>query len=215
MGNLKDKGRDVLAGRKTLRGPEAELQLPEVAHYDGQRGTSSAAPRLMRAGEAGSGEVPLELQPFIRFGLLEDLLNLARANSLWPLTFGLACCAIEMMAAGASRYDLDRFGAGVFRPSARQADVMIFAGTISRKMGPVIKQLWDQMPAPKWAIAMGGCTIDGGPFKYPNQYAIIEGADKLVPVDVYIPGCPPRPEALIAGLLKLQEKIKAGRRFEG
>tara|TARA_B100000530_G_scaffold99955_1_gene61921 strand:- start:45 stop:542 length:498 start_codon:yes stop_codon:yes gene_type:complete len=131
------------------------------------------------------------------------------------LTFGLACCAIEMMAAGASRHDLDRFGAGVFRPSARQADVMIFAGTISKKMGPVIKSLWDQMPSPKWAIAMGGCTIDGGPFKYPNQYAIYEGADELVPVDVYIPGCPPRPEALIAGILKLKEKVQAGRRFQG
>jgi NADH-quinone oxidoreductase subunit B len=158
--------------------------------------------------EAREGRIPFEAAPYVRLAVLEDLLNVARANSLWPLTFGLACCAIEMMAAGASKYDLDRFGAGVFRPSARQADVMIFAGTISRKMGPVIKQLWDQMPSPKWAIAMGGCTIDGGPFKYPNQYAIIEGADHLVPVDVYIPGCPPRPEALINGILELQEKIK-------
>lgn len=149
----------------------------------------------------------------VRLAMLDDLLNLGRANSLWPLTFGLACCAMEMMAAGASKYDLDRFGAGVFRPSARQADVMILAGTISKKMAPVIRQLWDQMPAPKWAIAMGGCTIDGGPFKYPNQYAIVEGADKLVPVDIYIPGCPPRPEALIAGILQLKEKIKAGRNF--
>ena len=156
---------------------------------------------------------PSEGQPLIRFALLENLLNAARANSLWPLTFGLACCAIEMMAAGASKYDLDRFGAGVFRPSARQADVMILAGTISKKMGPVIKQLWDQMPEPKWAIAYGGCTIDGGPYAYPNQYAIYEGADKLVPVDVYVPGCPPRPEALIAGILKLAEKVKAGRKF--
>lgn len=154
------------------------------------------------------GEIPLEAAPFVQFAMLDDVLNTARANSLWPLTFGLACCAIEMMAAGASKYDLDRFGAGVFRPSARQADVMIFAGTISRKMGPVIKQLWDQMPSPKWAIAMGGCTIDGGPFKYPNQYAILEGADEIVPVDVYIPGCPPRPEALLAGILELQEIVK-------
>jgi len=165
-------------------------------------------------------EAQLELQrmqvaPLVKFAVLDDLINAARANSLWPLTFGLACCAIEMMAAGASRYDLDRFGAGVFRPSARQADVMIFAGTISKKMGPVIKALWDQMPAPKWAISMGGCTIDGGPFKYPNQYAIYEGADELVPVDVYIPGCPPRPEALIAGILKLRDKIKEGDKFQG
>ncbi len=150
----------------------------------------------------------------VRLAMLDDLLNLGRANSLWPLTFGLACCAMEMMAAGASKYDLDRFGAGVFRPSARQADVMILAGTISRKMAPVIRQLWDQMPGPKWAIAMGGCTIDGGPFKYPNQYAIVEGADKIVPVDVYIPGCPPRPEALIAGILQLKAKIKAGPSFD-
>jgi len=181
---------------------------------DGSLTTAGVGPSLVKEG-ADSDEIPLEVQPYVRFGLLEDLLNKARANSLWPLTFGLACCAIEMMAAGAARYDLDRFGAGVFRPSARQADVMIFAGTISKKMAPVIKQLWDQMPAPKWAIAMGGCTIDGGPFKYPNQYAIVEGADKIVPVDVYIPGCPPRPEALIAGILKLGEKIKAGRRFKG
>jgi NADH-quinone oxidoreductase subunit B len=150
----------------------------------------------------------------VRLAMLDDLLNLGRSNSLWPLTFGLACCAMEMMAAGASRHDLDRFGAGVFRPSARQADVMILAGTISKKMAPVIRQLWDQMPSPKWAIAMGGCTIDGGPFKYPNQYAIVEGADHIVPVDVYIPGCPPRPEALIAGILALKEKIQAGKKFQ-
>jgi NADH-quinone oxidoreductase subunit B len=150
-------------------------------------------------------------RPPVHLALLEDLLNQARARSLWPLTFGLACCAIEMMAAAAARFDLDRFGAGVFRPSPRQADVMIIAGTISRKMGPVVKALWEQMPAPKWAIAMGGCAIDGGPFKYPNQYAIVEGADQIIPVDG-VPGCPPRPEALIAAILQLEEKIKAGGR---
>ncbi len=151
--------------------------------------------------------------PLVHLNSLENLLNHARARSLWPLTFGLACCAIEMMAVGASRFDLDRMGAGVFRPSARQADVMILAGTISRKMVAPIKMLWDQMPSPKWTIAMGGCTIDGGPFKYPGQYAIVEGADKIVPVDVYVPGCPPRPEALYASLIKLGEKIKAGDKF--
>ncbi len=151
--------------------------------------------------------------PWVRLAMVEDVLNLARANSLWPLTFGLACCAIEMMAAGASRYDLDRFGVGLFRPSPRQADLMILAGTISRKMAPVIRTLWDQMPGPKWAIAMGGCTISGGPFKYPGEYAISEGAEKFMPIDVHVPGCPPRPEALIAGILKLQEKIK-GRGLE-
>ena len=192
-----------------------DVKTPDViVGPDGAMTTAGLHPQLTKAGD-GDAMLSLEAEPYVSFAVLDDLLNMARANSLWPLTFGLACCAIEMMAAGAAKYDLDRFGAGVFRPSARQADVMIFAGTISRKMAPVIKQLWDQMPSPKWAIAMGGCTIDGGPFKYQNQYAIVEGTDHLVPVDVYIPGCPPRPEALIAGILKLQEKIKQGRRFQG
>ncbi|MBI2095619.1 MAG: NADH-quinone oxidoreductase subunit B [Candidatus Omnitrophica bacterium] len=141
---------------------------------------------------------------------VEDVLNLARAHSLWPLTFGLACCAIELMAGGASRFDLDRFGFGVFRPSPRQADLMIVAGTISRKMVPCIKTLYDQMPAPKYVIALGGCATAGGPFKYPGQYGILEGIDKIIPVNVYVPGCPPRPEALIAGILELQKQIKSG-----
>ncbi len=123
------------------------------------------------------------------------------------MTFGLACCAIEMMAAGASRFDLDRFGAGVFRPSARQSDLMIVAGTISKKMAPAVKRLYEQMPAPKWVIAMGNCAISGGPFMYEGQYAIVPGADLIIPVDVYIPGCPPRPEGLIEGILQLEEKI--------
>jgi NADH-quinone oxidoreductase subunit B len=146
-------------------------------------------------------------EPLIQFAVLEDVLNLCRANSLWPVTFGLACCAIEMMAAGASRFDLDRFGAGVFRPSPRQSDLMIVAGTISKKMGPAVKRLYDQMPAPKWVIAMGNCAISGGPFYYDGQYAIVPGADLIIPVDVYIPGCPPRPEGLIEGILQLEEKI--------
>ena len=142
---------------------------------------------------------------------IEDVLNLARAHSLWPLTFGLACCAIELMAAGASRFDMDRFGFGVFRPSPRQADLMIVAGTISRKMVPCIKTLYDQMPSPKYVIAMGGCAIAGGPFKFPGQYGILEGIDKIIPVNVYVPGCPPRPEALVAGIIELQKQIKAGK----
>lgn len=142
---------------------------------------------------------------------VEDVLNLARANSLWPLTFGLACCAIEFMAGGAARYDLDRFGFGVARPSPRQADLMIVAGTISRKMVPCIKTLYDQMPAPKYVIALGGCATAGGPFKYPGQYGILEGIDKIIPVNVYVPGCPPRPEALFAGLIELQRQIKQGK----
>ena len=149
-------------------------------------------------------------EPAVQFALLDDILNLARANSLWPMTFGLACCAIEMMAAGASRFDLDRFGAGVFRPSPRQSDVMIVAGTIAKKMAPAIQMLWDQMPNPKWCIAMGNCAISGGPFEYEEQYAIVPGAHLIVPVDIVIPGCPPRPEALIQGLLALEDKITGG-----
>lgn len=142
--------------------------------------------------------------------MVKDVLRMARANSLWPLTFGLACCGIEFMAAGASRFDFDRFGSGVARPSPRQADLMIVAGTISRKMLPCIKTLYDQMPSPKYVIAYGGCATAGGPFKFPGQYGILEGIDKIIPVHVYVPGCPPRPEALIAGILELQKLIKNG-----
>jgi NADH-quinone oxidoreductase subunit B len=145
------------------------------------------------------------------FFRVEDAFNLARANSLWPLTFGLACCAIEFMAGGAARFDLDRFGFGVARPSPRQSDLMIVAGTISRKMVPCIKTLYDQMPAPKYVIALGGCATAGGPFKFPGQYGILEGIDKIIPVNVYVPGCPPRPEALIAGILELKKQIIEGR----
>jgi NADH-quinone oxidoreductase subunit B len=154
-----------------------------------------------------------EVQRLVRFAKLEELLALGRANSLWPLTFGLACCAIEMMATGAARFDLARFGAEVFRPSPRQADVMIVAGTVNKKMAPVIKTLYDQMLEPKWVIALGNCAISGGPFVYPGQYAVVEGVDKLFPVDVYVPGCPPRPEALLEGILMLEEKITGKRRW--
>ena len=157
--------------------------------------------------------VPPECSQIVRFAKLDDLLQLSRANSLWPLTFGLACCAIEMMAAGMARFDLSRFGAEVFRPSPRQADVMIVAGTVNKKMTPAIKTLYDQMLEPKWVIAMGNCAISGGPFVYPGQYAVVEGVDKLFPVDVYVPGCPPRPEALIEVILKLEEKLTGKRRF--
>ena len=154
------------------------------------------------------------LQPaIVQFAPLDKVLAIGRANSLWPMTFGLACCAIEMMATGASRFDLSRFGAEVFRPSPRQCDVMIVAGTITKKMAPAVKTLYDQMPEPKWVIAMGNCAISGGPFVYDGQYAIVEGADKFLDVDVYIPGCPPRPEALIEGILELEEKITGSRRW--
>ncbi|MCC7101672.1 MAG: NADH-quinone oxidoreductase subunit B [Fimbriimonadaceae bacterium] len=136
---------------------------------------------------------------------VETLLSQARANALWPLTFGLACCAIEMMSTVASRFDLSRFGSEAFRATPRQADVMIIAGRLSKKMAPVLRQIYDQMPEPKWVISMGACASSGGVY---NNYAIVQGADQVVPVDVYVPGCPPNPDALIYAVMKLQEKIK-------
>ena len=136
---------------------------------------------------------------------LEKMVNWSRQYSPWPLLFGLACCAIEMMHAGVSRHDISRFGAEVFRASPRQADIMIVSGRISQKMAPVVKRLYEQMPEPKWVIAMGACASSGGMF---NNYAIVQGADKIIPVDVYVPGCPPRPEALIYAITKLQKKME-------
>jgi NADH-quinone oxidoreductase subunit B len=141
---------------------------------------------------------------------LEQTINWARQSSLWPMTFGIACCAIEMMSAGAGRFDLDRFGAGAFRPSPRQADLMIVAGTVTYKMASRIRRLYDQMPEPKYVIAMGACTIAGGPY-FEHGYHVVRGVDLIVPVDVYIPGCPPRPEAFLEGIMRLQEKIRGQR----
>lgn len=136
---------------------------------------------------------------------LEKAVNWARTNSMWPMLFGLACCAIEMMSAQASQYDMSRFGMELMRASPRQSDLMIVAGRVSRKMAPVLRQLYDQMPSPKWVIAMGDCASSGGVF---NNYAILQGVDEIVPVDVYVAGCPPRPEGLIHGVITLHEKVQ-------
>jgi len=145
--------------------------------------------------------------PGLMVATLDKVANWARTRSMWPATFGLACCAIEMMATGTAHYDLARFGMEVFRASPRQADLMIVAGRVSQKMAPVLRNVYDQMPEPKWVISMGACASTGGMF---NNYALVQGVDQIVPVDVYVPGCPPGPQSLIHGILTLQNKIMSG-----
>jgi len=162
--------------------------------------------RLPGAVEAGSAQ---DVEEEAKRGLLVTTLGRAvawaRKNSMWPATFGLACCAIEMMAAGAAEYDLARWGMEIFRASPRQADLMIVAGRVSQKMGPVLRRIYDQMPEPKWVISMGVCASTGGMF---NNYGLIQGVDTIVPVDIYVPGCPPRPEMLMYGILRLHDRVQ-------
>lgn len=181
------------------RGPVEET-LPSEAAVGSPEEGAIASEALRGVDEETAGKV----RQNVRFTTLGNLFKWARAKSLWPLNFGPACCAMEMMASSAARNDLDRIGV-FFRSSPRQADVMIVAGTITTKMVPIMKRLYEQMPEPKYVIAMGSCSLSGGPFA--DSYSILRGVDQVLPVDVFVPGCPPRPEALIYGIMKLQEKI--------
>jgi NADH-quinone oxidoreductase subunit B len=180
-------GRILIPGRT---GPSNPLEFPNQPHAHPQ-------PTDRVTASLGHNFVTTSVNKVIAWG---------RYNSMWPALFGLACCAIEMMGTGGPKFDMARFGAEVFRASPRQADLMIVAGRVSQKMAPVLRQIYDQMPEPKWVISMGACASCGGMF---NNYAIVQGVDKVVPVDVYVPGCPPRPEALLDSVLKLQRKIRA------
>ena len=170
---------------------------------------------VQRISGVATGQTGPEIEEEVRRGILTTTLGKglawARKNSMWPATFGLACCAIEMMASGAAHYDLARWGMEIFRASPRQADLMIVAGRVAQKMAPVVRQIYDQMPEPKWVISMGVCASTGGMF---NNYGLVQGVDTIVPVDIYVPGCPPRPEMLMYGILRLHEKVQREARIK-
>jgi NADH-quinone oxidoreductase subunit B len=185
-----------------------KISLPQVGGAGAMPGAGQGTVAFANTGALDKMAEWLQRLPAYQ-KMVQPAVNHARANSIWPLTFGLACCAIEMMATGASRYDLDQYGI-FFRATPRQADLMIIAGRFPYKMAPRLRLLWEQMAEPRWVIAMGACASTGGPFY--DTYSIVPGADQVVPVDIYIPGCPPRPEALIDGIRKLQEMIRSGER---
>ncbi|KAL8063221.1 hypothetical protein ABFX02_01G014400 [Erythranthe guttata] len=174
--------------------------------------SSSSAPTPYASAPPPSTSSPAGLSKGAEYVIskVDDLMNWARRGSIWPMTFGLACCAVEMMHTGAARYDLDRFGI-IFRPSPRQSDCMIVAGTLTNKMAPALRKVYDQMPEPRWVISMGSCANGGGYYHY--SYSVVRGCDRIVPVDIYVPGCPPTAEALLYGLLQLQKKINRRKDF--
>jgi NADH-quinone oxidoreductase subunit B len=186
------------------------MTVPEIDKRDGIAEDRTALgflePRPAEQVLESRVDVPHELKGHALVTSLDSLIGWGRRSALWPMTFGLACCAIEMMAVGTARFDIARFGAEVFRPSPRQADVMIVAGTVTIKMAPAVRRLYDQMADPKYVIAMGTCVIAGGP--YQGSYSTVPGIDNFVPVDIYLAGCPPRPDALLHGIMQLQRKIK-------